>query len=312
MVREHAGEVRPTTAMSIDVEEWFQVENLRRVIPRHSWDDQERRLERTMERMLALLADADVRATCFVLGWVAERSPRLVQRIADAGHEVACHGHGHVLLPELGPDRFRDDAERSKRALEDITGRPVVGYRAPSFSLTDWALPILGELGFEYDSSYFPITFRHGRYGRPETVRDGLGRAGEASGVTEVSLSCLRVRGYAVPWAGGGYFRLLPYRVFRRGVHRIVRSGTPYIFYIHPWELDPEQPRVRGLRRLERLRHYLNLERAEARWSALLRDFEWVPVRDLVSSEGTRASAPTRESASSSVGEATTAVEIPR
>lgn len=294
--------VRPPMAMSIDVEEWFQVENLRRVVPRDSWDAQERRVERTMERLLALMAERDVRATCFVLGWVAERSPRLVERIAAAGHEIASHGYGHALLRELGPNAFRADVARSKVVLEDLTGQQVVGYRAPSFSLTDWAFPVLRELGFEYDSSYFPITVKHGRYGKLEHASVDGASLSSHSGITEVSLSCLRLGSLSLPWAGGGYFRLIPYRVFRTGVRSILRAGRPFVFYLHPWELDPEQPRVRGLSRGERFRHYLNLERAEERWSALLRDFSWMPIQELVAQGNLRAATVASSTGSTAVG----------
>lgn len=269
--------------MSIDVEEWFQVENLRRVVPRDTWPSRESRVERAMDRMLQLMADQDVKATCFVLGSVAERAPALVQRIADAGHEIASHGHSHTLIHESDPADFRADVERSKKFLEDISGEAVRGYRAPSFSLTDWAIPILKEVGFEYDSSLFPTTIAHDRYGRPESLKRGAGVSTLPGGLTEVSPSCLTLGGQALPWAGGGYFRLIPYPVFKRGVKRILRSASPYVFYIHPWELDAGQPRVAGLAPSDRFRHYLNIERTESRWVSLLRDFRWHTVAELLS-----------------------------
>jgi polysaccharide deacetylase family protein (PEP-CTERM system associated) len=265
--------------MSIDVEEWFQVENLRRVVSRDSWDGHERRLELTIDRMLSVLDEHGVRATFFVLGWTAERSPQLVRAIASSGHEVASHGYGHELLHGLDEAAFRDDVTRSKDVLEDLVGQPVEGYRAPSFSITDWALPILREVGYHYDSSAFPISFRHSRYG---TLGGDIAPIAMRSGITEVSLSCLRIAGQALPWSGGGYFRLVPYPLFRWGVRRILGSSPPYVFYIHPWEFDHEQPRLLGLKRSERLRHYLNLERTEARWTALLRDFRWLTIRELI------------------------------
>lgn len=274
----------PPAAMSIDVEEWFQVENLRQSITRDSWPAQERRVEQTMERMLLLMEQWDVKATCFILGWTAERAPQLVQRIAEAGHEIASHGYGHQLVSDLDPASFRADVELSKRILEDISGQVVIGYRAPSFSLTEWALPILRDVGFEYDSSLFPISFAHSRYGKIGSATDNGGPFASHDGLVEVSLSCLTVARRALPWAGGGYFRLIPYPVFRRGVRSILRSGAPYVFYIHPWELDVGQPRVPGLKRSERFRHYLNLQKTESRWTALLRDFEWMPIRDLLDS----------------------------
>jgi polysaccharide deacetylase family protein (PEP-CTERM system associated) len=268
--------------MSIDVEDWFHVENLRRVVPPHTWPEREFRVEGAMDRMLELMEQLNVKATCFVLGWVAERVPRLVQRIADAGHEIASHGYGHQLVHDLLPREFRRDVKRSKQLLEDMTGRSVRGYRAPSFSITDWAIPILQETGFEYDSSLFPTTIAHGRYGRPATMRLNGHSIAMHDRLTEVSLSCLAVGAHALPWAGGGYFRLLPYPVFRAGVRRILGSGKPYVFYIHPWELDVGQPRLGGLKRSERFRHYLNIEKTETRWLSLMRDFEWTTISQLL------------------------------
>ena len=268
--------------MSIDVEDWFHVENLRRVLPPEAWDAQELRVDRMLERMLELMAQWDVRATCFVLGWVAERAPRLVERIAGAGHEVASHGYGHELVSHLEPPGFRADVVRSKSLLEEAAGERVRGYRAPNFSVTDWALSILEEVGFEYDSSFVPTTVRYRRYGTSEALRLAGGGLSRHGALVEASVSCLPLGGHAVPWGGGAYFRLVPYRLFKRGILRILERGGPYVFYIHPWELDPGQPRVRGLRRSERLRHYANLEKTESRWTSLLRDFTWTTIRDLV------------------------------
>lgn len=268
--------------MSIDVEDWFHVENLRRLVPRDTWRSQQLRVEKSMDRMLQMMAESGVRSTCFVLGSVAERVPHLVRRIAEAGHEIASHGYDHELIHESDPASFRCDVERSKELLEDISSRDVRGYRAPSFSLTDWALPILQEVGFEYDSSHFPTTIAHSRYGRPAVLTQShpVTRHG---GLTEVGLSCLTFGTHALPWAGGGYFRLIPYPAFKLGVKRILDSGKPYVFYIHPWELDVGQPRLSGLRRSERIRHYLNIEKTESRWASLLRDFRWVTIAELVS-----------------------------
>ncbi len=276
------GAAPPVAAMSIDVEDWFHVENLRRAVPRPSWESRELRVERTMDRMLGAMAQWNVRATCFVLGWVADRAPRLVRSISEAGHEIASHGYGHDLVHEMRHDGFRADVARSKELLEDMSGLQVRGYRAPSFSITDWALPILRELGFEYDSSLFPTTISHDRYGKLAFLKHA-GPIARHQGLTEVSLPCLSVGRHAVPWAGGGYFRLMPYPVFKLGVERILGAGKPYVFYIHPWELDAAQPRIGGLKRSERLRHYLNLERTESRWLSLLRDFRWVTIADLLS-----------------------------
>ena len=278
------GRIAAPTAMSIDVEDWFHVENLRGVVSRESWNRRELRVERTMDRMLELMDEHDAKATCFVLGWVAERAPGLVRRLAAAGHEVASHGYHHDLVHELTEGEFAGDVRRSKDVLEGITGERVRGYRAPSFSLTDWAVPLLEEAGFEYDSSFFPTTVTGNRYGKP-TVGGTHGLRLGNGGLAEVPLSCLRIGGQALPWAGGGYFRLLPYPLFKLGVEKVLGSGKPYIFYIHPWELDPGQPRVAGLRRSQRVRHYLNLEKTESRWTALLTDFRWTTIADLLRAE---------------------------
>lgn len=268
-------------AMSIDVEDWFHVANLAGVIPRHTWDQRELRVERNTERMLELLDEHGVTCTCFVLGWVAERLPSLVRRIAAAGHEVASHGYGHELVEGLSERAFREDVRRSKALLEDLAGAPIRGYRAPSFSITEWSIPILRELGFTYDSSAFPV-IAHDRYGKLPGVVAGRTIVELEPGFHEVAVSCLPVRGRGLPWGGGGYFRALPYSVFRRGVTAIINSGHPYVFYIHPWEIDPGQPRVRGLSRARALRHYAGLASAERRFASLLGEFPWTSVASVL------------------------------
>lgn len=261
-------------AMSIDVEDWFQVENLRRAIPRESWESRTLRVERNMDRMLELMAETGVSCTCFVLGWIAERRPSLVARIADEGHEIASHGYGHDLIGTLSPDAFRADVERSKKILEDVSGVEVAGYRAPSFSITDWSIPILQEVGYTYDSSSFP-TIAHDRYGTLTGVGPGAAVVELRPGFHEICVSTLNIGARGVPWGGGAYFRVIPYRLFRWGVRRVQRSGRPYVFYIHPWEIDPQQPRVESLPATSRFRHYVALGRTENRLASLLRDFEW-------------------------------------
>ena len=268
-------------AMSIDVEDWFQVENLKPVIPRETWDTRESRVVRNTSRILDLLQEHRARATFFVLGWVAERQPDLIRRIAEGGHEVASHGYGHDLIYNLSPAQFRSDVERGKKLVEDVTGQRVTGYRAPSFSITDWAVAILQELGFEYDSSVFP-TVAHDRYGRLTGVDAGHPVLELRPGFHEVCISCLPLGRRGLPWGGGGYFRMLPYKAWRAGVRRILAGGAPYMFYLHPWEIDPGQPRVQGLSPVSRFRHYLNLARCEDRFAALLRDFHWTTVRSLL------------------------------
>ncbi|MCZ6834436.1 MAG: DUF3473 domain-containing protein [Planctomycetota bacterium] len=271
----------PFAVMSIDVEDWFQVENLKSVIARDAWNECELRVERNTDRMLELMADRNVRCTCFILGWVADRCPGLIQRIAEAGHEIACHGYGHELIYDLTPEQFRADLDRARKLLQDQTGADVVGYRAPSFSITDWAIPILQDAGFTYDSSSFP-TIAHDRYGSLTGIEAGQPIVELRPGFTEVCVSCLTLAGRGLPWGGGGYFRLFPYGVFRRGVNRILNEGQPYVFYIHPWEIDPGQPRQKGLKRSHAFRHYVNLGRCEKRWSRLLDDFTWTTMADLL------------------------------
>lgn len=267
--------------MSIDVEDWFQVENLKAAVARDTWDERELRVERNTDRMLELMAEHGVRSTCFILGWVAEKVPALVRRIADAGHEIASHGYGHDLIYSLAPEQFRQDIDRSVKHLRDLTGAPVRGYRAPSFSITDWAIPILQEAGIVYDSSAFP-TVAHDRYGKLSGMDAGTPVVALPSGMTEVCISCLNLGSRGIPWGGGGYFRLFPYALFRWGVRRVIASGAPYVFYIHPWEIDPGQPRVGGIKRSHAFRHRVNLARGEARFAALLRDFEWTTMEDML------------------------------
>jgi polysaccharide deacetylase family protein (PEP-CTERM system associated) len=275
---------RPSAAMSVDVEDWFQVENLKPAISRDSWDAQESRVVRNTMRILELLQEHGSHATFFILGWVAERQPGLIRAIADGGHEVASHGYGHDLIYTLSPAEFRADVERGKRLLEDVTGRRVLGYRAPSFSITDWAVSILQELGFEYDSSVFP-TVAHDRYGRLTGVHAGQPIVELRPGFHEICISCLPLGKRGLPWGGGGYFRMLPYLAWRTGIRRILHSGAPYLFYIHPWEIDPGQPRVKGLGAVSQFRHYLNLDRCEDRFQALLSDFRWSTVHDVLEAE---------------------------
>lgn len=284
----------PATALSIDVEDWFHVHNLEAVIARDTWDERELRVERNTERMLELMAERGARCTCFILGWVAEKCPGLVRRIAEAGHEIASHGYGHQLLYTLSPAAFREDLRRGVGLVEAASGQKVRGYRAPSFSITDWALDILLEQGLEYDSSAFPAAV-HDRYGRIGSVDAGASIAELRPGLHEVFVSTLKVGRVRLPWAGGGYFRLLPYRVFAGGIRRILDSGRPYVFYIHPWEIDPGQPRVRGLKPAHAFRHYQNLTRAESRFVRLLADFRWTTVADLLNAHlaGPKPAAPT-------------------
>jgi polysaccharide deacetylase family protein (PEP-CTERM system associated) len=266
-------------ALSIDVEDWFHAANLK--IGREAWERCELRVERNTMRMIEVLGACNARATFFVLGWVAEKCPQLVRAIAAAGHEVASHGYAHEFVYSLRPSEFRSDVLRSKQYLEDLTGKPVRGYRAPSFSITEWAIPILQEVGFDYDSSVVP-TVAHDRYGRLNGMDAGRPVVLLRDGFYEVCISCIRLGKRGIPWGGGGYFRLVPYLLWLWGVRRILQSGMPYIFYIHPWEIDPGQPRVTGIKATHRFRHRVNLERCEERFAALVGACEWIPLCDLI------------------------------
>ncbi len=279
-----AGSERPAidrTALSIDVEDWFHAENMQGVIAREAWAGCELRVERNTMRMLEILDAGKARATFFVLGWVAERCPQLVRAISDAGHEVASHGYGHNLIYSLQPCEFRADVLRSKSYLEDLTGKAVYGYRAPCFSITQWAVPILQELGFRYDSSCFP-TIAHDRYGRLDGMEVDKPIFSLGDEFYEVCIPCIRLGRRGLPWGGGGYFRLLPYQLWHQGVRAILRSGRPYIFYIHPWEIDPGQPRVKELGFTYQFRQRVNLHRCEKRFASLVGAFEWIPLYDLI------------------------------
>ncbi len=273
----------PRAAMSIDVEDWYTAQNLAAGVPRDSWDTQPRRVEHTMGRMLDIMAEKGVRSTCFILGLVAERHPALIKRIAAEGHEIASHGTMHDLIYDIGPERFREDIRRSKQTLEDLTGQRVDGYRAPCFSITDFALDILREEGFTYDTSVFPIK-GHRRYGTIAGQRTDCDIYEIRPGLMEVNVSSMPICGKQFPWAGGAYFRLYPYAMFRAGVRRILASGRPYVFYTHPWEIDWEHPRPAGVRMDDVFRHYHNMHKSQARWTRLLGDVEWTTCRELIAS----------------------------
>lgn len=274
---------RVVNAMTVDVEDYFQVSAFDNVLPRSRWDSMESRVVANTERLLRLFAGAGVRGTFFVLGWVAERFPALVKQIAAEGHEIASHGFGHRLVYDLTPEQFRDDVRRSKAMLEQTAGVPVVGYRAPSFSVTMrslWALDVLIEEGYRYDASIFPI--HHDRYGIPDSPRHPYRIVRAEGEIVEAPGSTVRWGRFNVPVAGGGYFRILPYAWTRWGISRLNRTERrPAIFYIHPWELDPDQPRL-AAGALSRFRHYRNLERAEARLRRLLSDFAFGPIGTLL------------------------------
>ncbi len=263
-------------AFSIDVEDYFHVSALAPHFPRHTWDRQPFRVERNVDRMLAMLDENQAQATFFTLGWVAERHPQLVKRIIAGGHELASHGFGHQRASDLGRDEFFKDIAHAKMCLEDLSGLPVIGYRAPSFSIGEnnlWALDTLAEAGYEYSSSIYPI--RHDHYGMPNAPRFAF-RPNSKNSLLELPATTIRLFSRNLPAAGGGYFRLLPYQISRWFINRVNETDRqPCIFYCHPWEIDPDQPRPTGVTLKTRFRHYVNLARTETRLRRLLKDFRW-------------------------------------
>jgi polysaccharide deacetylase family protein (PEP-CTERM system associated) len=261
-------------ALTIDVEDYFQVSAFDRHIDREAWERMPCRVERNVEQLLALLDEHQAHATFFTLGWVAHRYPALIHRIVAQGHELASHGYGHRRASDLDHAAFSHDIRHAKALLEDISGTAVIGYRAPSFSIGKanlWAFDCIAAAGYRYSSSIYPV--QHDHYGMPDAprfpyrVRDGL---------TEIPVTTTRLFGRNLPAGGGGYFRLAPYHVSRWAIARVNRQELrPAIFYFHPWEIDPEQPRVDGLGLKTRFRHYLNLHRTQARLRRLLSDFRW-------------------------------------
>ena len=274
----------PTNAFTIDVEDYFQVEALAHVIPRDRWPTMEYRCERNVARLLELLDEHQVKGTFFILGWITERSPQLVRDIAAAGHEVACHGLSHKLIYRQSREEFRQETVRSKRLLEDLIGQPVEGYRAASFSIVKsslWALDELIDAGFSYDSSVFPV--RHDTYGmadaplQPFEITAPSGRK-----LLEFPMSVARWGRVRLPVSGGGYFRIFPYWLTRSSLMRINRrEQRPFVFYLHPWEIDHGQPRIRAKLK-SRLRHYTNLSRCEARLKRLLSEFRFASMREVL------------------------------
>ena len=263
-----------TNALTIDVEDYFQVSAFAPHIERSDWDSRECRVERNVDRILALLEEGDTKATFFTLGWIAERYPGLVRRIVEGGHELASHGYGHERVSDLSEAAFFHDIHSAKALLEDIGGVRVQGYRAPSFSIGAgnlWALDTLQRAGYRYSSSIYPI--KHDHYGMPDAprfshqIRDGL---------IEVPPTTLRMLNRNLPSSGGGYFRLFPYALSRWMLRQVNgQDHAPAVFYFHPWEIDGGQPRIQGIGLKTRFRHYVNINRMEPRLGRLLRDFRW-------------------------------------
>jgi polysaccharide deacetylase family protein (PEP-CTERM system associated) len=282
--------------LTFDVEEYFHAEAFARVVRPEDWPTFGSRVVDATERLLDILDYADVRATFFVLGWVAERQPGLVQEIHARGHELACHGYSHQMISRLTPQEFAEDVKRAKKVIEDIAGTCVIGYRAPTFSVTRgtlWSLEVLMEAGFRYDSGIFPIV--HDRYGIPDAPRfahripifvNRIPIVGSGCTMAELPLSTLSVFGKRLPVAGGGYFRLLPYWLTRRAIRHLNRvERQPAVVYLHPWEIDQHQPRL-SVGRLTRLRHSVNIDETEGKLGRLLADFRFAPAAQVLAETG--------------------------
>lgn len=280
-------------ALTIDVEEYFHPNAMDDFVDPATWDGLPTRVEANTRRVLDLLQQHDTRATFFLLGWVVERFPQLVRDIAALGHEIGCHGYAHRLAYRLGEAAFRDDVRRAKLRLEDCTGSAIEGFRAASFSIvpsTPWAIDVLIEAGFRYDASIFPI--RHDLYGFPGFPRFPVRLSGAAGDIIEVPASTVELCGRAWPVAGGGYLRLLPLWLTRRALRRIERRDrSAAIVYVHPWELDPDQPRLPAPTATQ-LRQYLNLARIEPRLRSLLGEFRFGPIREVFDLEAAPPYAP--------------------
>jgi len=274
-------------ALTVDVEDYFQVSAFADNIDQQEWGNHPLRVENNTQRLLDIFDEYKVKATFFVLGWVAERKNALVREIATRGHEVASHGYSHQLVYNQSPDVFKEETIRSKNILEDITQARVRGYRAASYSITDqsmWALDILAETGFDYDSSIFPV--RHDRYGVPNAPEYPYHlKTPQGSSIIEFPLSTAKIFLYRVPVAGGGYFRLYPYWLSKAGLKQINRKEKPFIFYLHPWEIDPDQPRI-SASWFSQFRHYNNLGKCESRLRNLLTEFSFDTVMGVLKEEG--------------------------
>ncbi len=270
-------------ALTIDLEDYYHVTAFRDTVAQEQWNSQKSRVERNTELLLGCLDEVGCKATFFTLGCVAEQHPHVVRRVADRGHEIACHSLRHRMVYEMSPAEFREDSRCAKELLENVSGGPVRGYRAPSFSITQdsiWALTILAELGFDYDSSIFPV--EHADYGMPGASRTPFRVETPAGSIVEFPMTTLEFAGHRSPFGGGAYLRFLPYWYTRWGIRYLnARENRPVCVYLHPWELDPEQPRMSG-RLTSRLRHYLGLRTMPAKLRNLIRDFEFCPLGLLV------------------------------
>lgn len=271
--------------LSFDIEEWFH-ENINEFFPIDEWQNQESRVVNNVEQLLIYFEEKNIKATFFVLGWIAENYPDLVKKIYAKGHEIASHGYGHKLIYSLSKNEFREDIKKSKVIIEEIIEDQVIGYRAPSFSITDWAIDILKEEGFLYDSSYFP-TFYHLRYGKIDIhnysekqnilkLRDNF---------YEIILSSLNIMGLKIPWSGGGYFRFIPYPIFYFGVKKIFKVQKNFVFYLHPWEIDPFRPKINNLKFSYKIRRYTGLKKTDKKLRKFLGDFKFTSISEYLKSK---------------------------
>lgn len=267
-----------TNALTIDFEDWYQGLE----IPYSEWDQFEDRIEAVGDKLLRILAETNTKATFFMLGYVAEKHPQIVRRIEAEGHEIGTHGFSHTLIYTQTPEVFKQELTRSIKYLEDLTGKKVLGHRAPFFSITKdslWALDILGELGVKYDSSIFPIL--NYRYGIADSPRFPYTIKREKHEFVEFPISTLKLPGFTMPISGGAYFRIYPYQLTKQAIKAVNRAGEPVTFYLHPWELDPDHPRIDVPRRIA-LTHYFNLGSTERRLKKLLRDFKLAPMKEVL------------------------------
>jgi len=267
--------------VTIDVEDWFQVENFKPWIPFSAWDSHELRVEKNVHRLLDLFDSLsstcnqhpEIRCTFFILGWLAKRLPKMVREIHERGHEIASHGYFHNLCTQQAPKDLKADLTNSKKLLEDLIGEEVYGYRAPSFSIDDNVLKIIEDSGYLYDSSYNSFAL-HGRYGKLETSgHNSFGAFQVLEKFYKLPISNLNVGRLVFPWGGGGYFRIIPLQIYKQGVEAILRHQNVYVFYMHPWEIDPDQPRVEAASPAYKFRHYTNLNRTYSKLTALIQSF---------------------------------------
>lgn len=270
-----------TNALTIDVEDYFQVSAFENNIDRKTWDSLEHRVSRNMDKIFEIFSQANVKSTFFILGWVAERYPDIVKKIIENGHELASHGYGHQRVSDLTRVQFTQDVTHAKNILEDISGHEIKGYRAPSYSIGKkniWALEVLAETGHQYSSSIYPI--QHDHYGYPEAPRFVF--KDTKTGLIEIPITTVQLFSRLFPAGGGGFFRFYPYFLSKWALNRVNKTdGQAAVFYLHPWELDPDQPRQKNISRKSNFRHYLNLSKTESRLRQLLSDFEWSSMSEV-------------------------------